>query len=143
VKGYLLDTNVVSELRKERRTNPNVVAWFQAVDEDELFLSVLVLGEIRTGIERIRPTDPAQSRVLDRWLKGLEVAYADRVLPITAAVADRWGRLSALNPPSVVDCLIAATALENDLTLVTRNIQDVGRTGVEVLNPFDEVRPSR
>jgi hypothetical protein len=78
--------------------------------------------------------------VLDRWLKGLEVAYADRVLPITAAVADRWGRLSAINPPSVVDGLIAATALENDLTLVTRNIQDVERTGVEILNPFDPAR---
>ncbi len=128
MRGYLLDTNV---------TNPNVLAWFQAADEDDLFLSVLVVGEIRSGIERIRPSDPAQARVLDHWLKGLEATYIDRVLPVTAAVADRWGRLSAINPPSVIDCLIAATALESDLTLVTRNIQDLARTGVRLLNPFD------
>jgi toxin FitB len=137
MSGYLLDTNVVSELRKDTRANPNVLAWFEAVDEDELFLSVLVLGEIRRGIERIRPTDPAQARALDRWLKGLESAYADRVLPVTSVIADKWGRLSASNPPSVVDGLMAATALENDLTLVTRNIQDVARTGVRLLDPFD------
>jgi predicted nucleic acid-binding protein len=137
MRGYLLDTNVVSELRKDKRTNPNVLAWFQATDEDDLFLSVLVVGEIRSGIERIRPSDPAQARVLDRWLKGLESTYVDRVLPVKAAVADRWGRLSAINPPSVIDCLIAATALESDLTLVTRNIQDLARTGVRLLNPFD------
>jgi toxin FitB len=137
MKGYLLDTNVVSELRKGQRANPNVLAWFQTVDEDELYLSVLVLGEIRSGIERIRSSDSAQSRVLDRWLKGLEAAYVDRVLPVTTAVADKWGRLSAIDPPAVVDCLIAATAFENDLTLVTRNVQDVARTGVKLLNPFE------
>jgi len=133
----LLDTNVVSELRKGKRTNPDVLTWFQAVDEDDLFLSVLVVVEIRCGIERIRSSDPVQARVLDRWLKGLEVAYVDRVLLVTTAIADRWGRLSANNPPSVVDGLIAATALENDLTLVTRNVQDLARTGVRLLNPFD------
>lgn len=75
MKGYLLDTNVVSELRKTKRANPNVLAWFQAVPDGELFLSVLVLGELRTGIERIRPSDPTQARALDRWLKGLETTY--------------------------------------------------------------------
>jgi predicted nucleic acid-binding protein len=139
MKGYLLDTNVVSELRKAKRANPNVLAWFQAIPDKELFLSVLVLGEIRTGIERIRSSDPAQARALDRWLKGLETTYTDRMLPITAVIADKWGRLSARNPPSVVDCLLAATALENDLSLVTRNTQDVTRTGVQLINPFDAI----
>jgi toxin FitB len=137
MKGYLLDTNVVSELRKGKRANPDVLEWFANVPEDELFLSVMVVGEIRNGIERIRPSDPAQARALERWLKGLETAYADRLLPITNAIADTWGQLSASNPPSVVDCLMAATALENHLTLVTRNTQDVFRTGVQILNPFD------
>jgi predicted nucleic acid-binding protein len=136
MSGYLLDTNVVSELRKGRRTNPHVLAWFQSLDTDDLFLSVLALGEIRSGIERIRSSDPAQARALDDWLKGLEETYADRVLPVTPAIADQWGRLSAITPMSVVDCLMAATALENNLTLATRNVQDVARTGVKVLNPF-------
>jgi toxin FitB len=138
--GYLLDTNVVSEIRKGGRADPNLLAWFQAAQEDELFLSVLVLGEIRSGVERIRPRDPAQARALERWLFDLEGNYADRIFPITAAIADRWGRLSAGNPPSVVDCLMAATALENDLTLVTRNIHDVKRTGVKFLNPFESAK---
>ena len=138
MKGYLLDTNVVSEFRKAKRANPNVLTWFQSVPDDEMFLSVLVLGEIRAGIERIRTSDPTQARALERWLKGLETAYNDRLLPITAQIADRWGRLSASNPPSVIDCLMAATALENDLSLVTRNTQDVVRTGVQLINPFEE-----
>ena len=136
MKGYLLDTNVVSELRKAKRANQKVVDWFDTIADDELFLSVLVLGEIRTGIERIRGTDPAQARALERWLTGLEDAYADRLLPVTSSVADRWGRLSSANPPSVVDGLMAATALVHELTLVTRNTQDVARTGVALLNPF-------
>jgi predicted nucleic acid-binding protein len=135
--GYLLDTNVVSEIRKGNRANPNLRSWFQAVPEEGIFLSVLVLGEIRSGVERIRPRDPAQAQALERWLLDLEVTYADRIFPITGAIADRWGRLSAGHPPSVVDCLMAATALENDLTLVTRNTDDVKRTGVKFLNPFD------
>ena len=136
MKGYLLDTNVVSDLRKGKRANPKVLTWFQTVAEDHLFVSVLVLGEVRRGIERILTSDPAQARVLERWLEGLEAAYVERILPITVAIADRWGRLSASDPPSVVDCLMAATALENDLTLVTRNVQDVARTGVRLFDPF-------
>jgi toxin FitB len=136
VSGYLLDTNVVSELRKGGRSNPNVLAWFQNVGEDELFLSVLVLGEIRSGIERIRKSDPLQAGALDRWLAGLEAAYSDRILPVTVAISDAWGRLSASDPLSVIDGLMAATALKSGLTLVTRNVQDVARTKVKLLNPF-------
>jgi len=139
MKGYLVDTNVVSELRKGKRTDINVLAWFQTTKEEELFLSVLVLGEIRSGIEGVRPKDPAQARALERWLLGLEAMYIDRMLPVTAAIADKWGRLNSVDPPSVVDGLMAATALENDLMLVTRNIDDVKRTGVKLLNPFDVI----
>lgn len=137
MKGYLLDTNVISEMRKGGRADPSMLTWFQSTHDDELFLSVLVLGEIRRGVERIRTKDPAQARVLERWLLSLETRFADRILPITVEIANRWGRLSPADPISVVDSLMAATALENDLTLVTRNIQDVKKTGVSLLNPFD------
>ena len=137
MKGFLLDTNVISELRKGNRTDSHVLAWFQTTDETELFLSVLVLGEVRSGIEAKRAKDPAQARALERWLHGLETNYADRIVPVTAAIADRWGRLSAAHAPSVIDGLMAATALEHDLTLVTRNVDDVKRTGVALLNPFE------
>src|ERR1051325_725983 len=136
MKGYLLDTNVVSELRKGTRANPNVLAWSENISADALFTSVLVLGEIRSGIEGIRTRDPIQTKALERWLKETEEFYADHVLPITAAVADRWGRLNAGNPISTIHGLMAATALENNLTLVTRNVGDVRRTGATVLNPF-------
>lgn len=137
MSGFLLDTNVVSELRKDGRADKAVCAWFDTTTEDELFLSVLVLGEIRCGAERIRTKDAAQASVLDKWVKGLETAYEDRVLQVTVAIADRWGRLTAPNPISVVDGLLAATALEHDLILVTRNVGDVARTGVQLLNPFE------
>jgi predicted nucleic acid-binding protein len=136
VSGYLLDTNVVSELRKKRRADQKVLAWFDSVAEEDLFLSVLVLGEIRKGIELIRLRDPAQGKNLEAWLSNLETTYAERLLPITAAIADRWGRLSAIRPISTVDGLMAATALESSLTLVTRNTEDVRHTGVGVINPF-------
>jgi toxin FitB len=137
MKGYLLDTNVVSELRKGKRANSSVQTWYHGVSEGDLFASVLVFGEIRSGIERIRPNDSVQAKALERWLKELERLYIDRILPITVAVADRWGRLNAGNPISVIDGLMAATALQNDLTLVTRNVEDVTRTGVKLLNPFE------
>jgi toxin FitB len=135
--GYLLDTNVVSELRKGARGNQNLLNWFNATEEDELFLSVLVLGEVRAGVDRIRSKDPAQAQALEQWLLDLNENFAERIIPITAPIADRWGRLNAGDPLSVIDSLIAATALENDLTLVTRNIDDVRRTGVKLLNPFE------
>ena len=98
-------------------------------------------GHDSSNVERIRRRDPAQARALERWLLDLEANDADRIVPVTAAIADRWGRLSAGDPPSVVDCLMAATALENDLTLVTRNTHDVKGTGVKLLNPFEAGRP--
>ena len=96
MRGYLLDTNVISETRKGGRINSNVLAWFESVDDDALFLSVLVIGEIRKGIELARSKDPGKARALEKWLKGLEQSYGDQILPITPAVADQWGRLSAI-----------------------------------------------
>ena len=136
MRGYLFDTNVVSEMRKGRRTNPNVLAWFESVDEDAIFLSVLVIGEIRKGIEQARGKDPVKARALEQWLYGLEQRYEDQILPITQKVANQWGRLSAIRPLSTVDGLLAATAMVHDLTLATRNSTDVAHTGVVLLNPF-------
>jgi hypothetical protein len=136
MSGYLLDTNVASEVRKGPRANSAVRVWLESVDDSGLFLSVLVLGEIRKGIEQVRPKDPAKAHALERWLAGLEQTYGDRLLPVTTAIADEWGRLSAMRPVSTVDGLLAATALVHDLTLVTRNVPHVGHTGVTVLNPF-------
>lgn len=136
MSGYLLDTNVVSELRKGRRTNSGVRAWFEAVEDQELFLSVLVVGEIRAGIERARGRDPVKARALGNWLARLERSYGDRILPVTAPIADQWGHLAAVRPIPTVDGLLAATALTHDLVLVTRNVGDVADTGAEVLNPF-------
>jgi toxin FitB len=134
--AYLLDTNVVSELRK---ANPdsNVLAWHARHASADVFISVLVVGEIRRGIERIRPRDPQQAEALDRWLSGLVGTYRDRVLPVTADVADEWGRLAVSQPPPAIDGLMAATARVHGLTLVTRNVADVARTGVRVVNPFE------
>ena len=140
MNGYLLDTNVISEARKARRANPNVLAWLASVDDEALFLSVLVLGEIRRRIERLRQSDPVQARALERWLNGLERAYAERILPITASIAQRWGLLGAIRPISTVDGLLAATSYVHELTLVTRNFDDVSDTGISVVNPF--VKPA-
>ena len=132
---YLLDTCLISELRKTN-CNPGVAAWMSSVEPDETFLSVITLGEIRRGIELHRSKDAKASGALERWLLGLESHYAERVLPITAAIADRWGRLSPNQPLPVSDALIAATGLEHKLTVVTRNVADFQRSGVNSLNPF-------
>jgi predicted nucleic acid-binding protein len=134
--SYLIDTNVISELRKGRRAHASVRQWFAAVDDQELYLSVLVIGELRTGIERLRRRDPAAAATLERWLDELVRSHASRVLPVDAAVADRWGRLNVPDPLSAVDGLLAATALVHALTLVTRNVRHIRRTGVRHVDPF-------
>jgi len=127
---------VVSEARKSAGADGSFVVWYEAVDATSLFLSVLVTGEIRKGVELARRRDLAKAKALERWLVGLERQYADRILPITFQVADRWGRLGAIRPLPPVDGLLAATALVHDMTLVTRNASQVEHTGVKLLNPF-------
>jgi predicted nucleic acid-binding protein len=133
--SYLLDTCIVSELRKPS-VNSGLASWIIGLRPEEAFLSVLTIGEIRSGIELQRLRNPTSSRNLERWLLGLETHYAERILPITAAIADRWGRLAQSQPLPVVDGLIAATGIEHKLAVVTRNIADFQRSGVNTLNPF-------
>jgi toxin FitB len=132
---FLLDTNVVSEIRR-KSPNAGVESWFASVPAEELYLSVLVVGEIRQGIDRLARRDPAQADVYEQWLAQLVDVYRDRIVPITADVADTWGRLNVPDPIPVVDGLLAATALVHDWTLVTRNGGDIAGTGVRLLNPF-------
>lgn len=134
--AWLLDTNVLSEQRKRERCAPPVREWFASVDDEDLFTSVLVTGEIRRGIEVLRLRDAVAARTLDRWLRSLEESFAERILPVTFEISDRWGRLCPDQPLPPIDGLLAATALHHRLTLVTRNVADVARTGVDVFNPF-------
>lgn len=134
---FLIDTNIISEVRKGDRGNPAVAAWWNGVAEDDLWLSPLVLGEIRKGVELARRRDPRKAEALEAWLADLMSGFGDRVLPVDAAVAEQWGKMNALRPIPVVDALLAATAKVNGLTLVTRNVADVAGLDVDVLNPFE------
>jgi predicted nucleic acid-binding protein len=137
----LIDTNVLSELRKEKRCDAGVRHWFENAVEDELFISVLVLGEIRQGIERIRPRDPAQARAIEKWLLWVSTEFSDHLLPVDEKVADQWGRLGLRQPVPTLDALLAATALVHDLTVVSRDEMGFHNTGVAVLNPFSKSKP--
>lgn len=134
--SLLLDTNVVSELRKGQRAHARLMEWFEGVAEADIHLSVMTVGEIRRGVELVRARDARQANSLDRWLTGLVAQHADRILAIDRNVAEEWGRLTARRTASVVDTLMAATALVHGLILVTRNVRDVAWTGVPWLNPF-------
>jgi predicted nucleic acid-binding protein len=138
--SYLLDTNVLSELRKGPRCHARVSTWLSSVADEDLYVSVLVVGEIRRGIEVIRGRDACQAGRLEGWLAGLVRDHASRILPIDRPVAEEWGRLAAIRSASVIDALLAATARAHGLTLVTRNLGDVSWTGVSCLNPFAEPR---
>jgi predicted nucleic acid-binding protein len=138
--SLLIDTNVVSELRK-RTPDRNVVAWYDAAPSSELFLSTLTIGEIRLGIERLRRRDKGQAAVLEQWLYGLRTRYRDRIVPVDSAIAEEWGKLSAGDPLPVVDGLLAATASVHEWTLVTRNTCDLTRCGVRLLDPFEPRSP--
>ena len=133
--AWLVDTNVLSELRKGERAAPGIQAWFDAALDDELYTSVLVIGELRRGVESLRRRDKPAALAIDAWLDRLRDSFAERVLPVDTAVADQWGRINVPDPVPTVDGLLAATALVHDLTLVTRNTRDVARTGVRLLDP--------
>ena len=135
--NYLIDTDVISEVRKGARCDPYMAAWFSSINDEDVYLSVLVLGEIRRGIERARRSDPARARALDTWLSTLKHSYGDRILPIDQMVADEWGSMSATRPAATVDSLLAATAKVHRMTLATRNVADVAGLGADVLNPFE------
>lgn len=140
--SFLIDTNIISEIRKGPRCDAKVAAWYAAIDDDELYLSVLVLGEIRKGVERARRRDPVKAEALAAWLASVDRAFGERILAIDRKVADEWGRMSAGRPiPTIggptIEGLLAATAKAHRMTLVTRNDADVAGLGANVLNPFD------
>jgi toxin FitB len=141
VSAFLLDTNVISELLKPK-PEPKVTTWIDANDEELLFLSVLTLGEIRKGVVLLPRS--ARRMMLEAWLrKDLRLRFSDRILDIDQEVADCWGQISGLagargvNLP-VIDGLLAATAIQHNLTLVTRNTRDVAATGVTLFNPWTD-----
>ena len=136
--SYLLDSNIVSELRKRERADASVRQWFADVDDRELFLSVLTVGELRRGIESIHRRDRTRALVLNRWFHALVTQYEARILLVDQKVAEEWGRMNALATLPAIDSLLAATAHVHGLTFVTRNTKDVARTGVPCLNPFQQ-----
>lgn len=136
---HLVDTNIISKLRKPaERRNSGVADWFQRADPASLFLSVLVIGEIRKGIETKRATDTAQALALDNWLDQVLRGYSDRILPVDFHTAQLWGRAQSIRPFPVIDGLLAATAQAHGLQLVTRNVDDLhGWPATDLLlNPF-------
>ena len=133
---FLLDTNVISEIRKRGRADASVARWVARTPVIEIGTSVVVLAEIRRGIELKRRADPEQAAALDRWFAQMRSGLGDRVLPIDESIAEVWARLNVPDPLPLIDGLLAATAKVYGLTLVTRNVADISRSGVSLLNPF-------
>jgi predicted nucleic acid-binding protein len=136
VTRYLLDTNIVSELRR-RHPSPAVTAWFDGLGEAEKLLSVLTVGELRAGVARLAQRDPAQAGALGAWVDTLVTTYADRLVPVDATIAARWGELNAVRPLPVIDGLLAATADVTGCVLATRNTKDLAGLGLRLVNPFE------
>ena len=134
-RGYLLDTNVVSETRRTR-AHPSVMAFLASIDPSNLFISVLTMGELRKGVEIQRRSSPNAARDLEDWVDKTERDFGDRILPVDVISASRWGRLSAVRSVPVIDTLIGATASTRGLILVTRNLKDFASSEVELLNPW-------
>lgn len=137
---YLLDTSVVSEVGKSR-ADPRVRTWFDGAPDETLHLSVLVVGEIRNGIERLRRRDRAQALALEGWLTALEAQFARRTFDVDRPIAHAWGRINAADPLPTIDGLLAATALVHGLTVVTRDTAPFERIGVPYLDPWTYGEP--
>jgi toxin FitB len=133
--AYLLDTNIISELRKPK-CDPNVRGWYDSIEGAGEYISSLVIGELARGIHLLVSRDEPQAGRLAGWLNGITEAYGSRIAPVDTAAAIVWGRWNASRPMPVVDGLMAATAYVHDWTFVTRNTKDVERTEVRTLNPF-------
>ncbi len=134
--SYLVDTNIISELCKGERRDPAVSRWYASVSDESLYLSVMVLGEIRKGIERLRMRNSIRADVLEHWLSAVKEAFAGRILYVDDPVSETWGHFNALRSLPAVDSLLAATAKVHHLTLVTRNTNEIADLGIELLNPF-------
>lgn len=136
--SFLLDTMVVSESSKPtRRRHPDASAWLDRTDDAALFIAAVTVGELRRGVELKRRSDAAAAERLDHWLGELLELFVGRVLPVDLRVAQTWGRLAARSGVLLVDTYLAAVAIANDLTIVTRNVRDFASLGVPVLNPYE------
>jgi predicted nucleic acid-binding protein len=136
---YLVDTDVISEARKGEKGNPGVRQFFRDAERDNvpLYLSVITLGELRQGVENVRHRgDEPQARLLERWLNRITATFEDAILAVDREIAELWGRFRVPNPENPLDKQIAATAVINDLTVVTRNTAHYLSTGARVFNPF-------
>ncbi|MEJ1298480.1 MAG: type II toxin-antitoxin system VapC family toxin [Candidatus Sedimenticola sp. (ex Thyasira tokunagai)] len=142
---YLLDTNVISELRKAKtaKADKNVVTWAESVSATRLFLSVITILELETGILLVERRDPRQGAMLRSWINTHVLpAFSDRILVVDTAVAQRCGKLHVPDPRSDRDAIIAATAMVHDMTVVTRNVDDFISTSVDILNPWEFKNPT-
>jgi len=139
---FLVDTNVVSELKRGRNAAPAVAAWFGAVPAEQIFTSVVVLGELRRGIELLARRDKPQAEKLERWYASMRQQLGTRVLPVDEPVMMMWSRISVPDPLPSYDGLIAATALVHDMTVATRNTADFRRVGVTAVDPWSDRRPA-
>jgi len=136
---FLIDTNVISEIRKKQKINKGVKLFLKSVIDDNkaLYISVITIGELRRGIEFIRHRgDIKQANQLEKWLVLILNEYQDNILEIDDDIAQLWGKLRSPHPENALDKQIAATAIIHDLTVVTRNDKDFIKTGVKILNPF-------
>lgn len=135
--SYLLDTNVLSEIRKGKNGNAAVREWWSGTEVSDLHISVMVVGEIRRGIDRLHPRSPARVRELENWLVSVIHAFGERLLNVDRNVANIWGTMTVGRTLPLVDGLLAATALAHDLTLVTRNTKDIKDCGARLFNPWE------
>jgi predicted nucleic acid-binding protein len=133
---FLVDANIISEIRKGERAHPNVARWVAGTRVEDIGTSVLVFAEIRRGIELKRRHDPEQAKSLDRWFSRMRTRLGDRVLPIDEPIAEAWALLAIPDPQPLIDGLLAATAKVHGLTLVTRDVANIARRGVSYLDPF-------
>jgi toxin FitB len=138
--SFLVDTNVVSELKRGRNAAPAVTAWFASVPAEQIFTSVVVLGEVRHGIELLARRDKPQADLLKRWYASMRQQLGTRVLPVDEPVMMVWSRISVPDPLPAYDGLIAATALVHDMTVATRNATDFRRVGARAVDPWSDTR---
>lgn len=134
---YLIDTNVFSEIQRGIACDERVHSWWESCKPQDLFLSVLVIGEVQRGISKLEREDPRCAREYQRWLNSGLQLFAGRILSIDIRVASLWGKITSGRSLPVIDSLLAATALCHNMVLVTRNVRDVQDTGVQFLNPFE------
>jgi predicted nucleic acid-binding protein len=141
VMPFLLDTNIISELRKAPRCDLHVWQWFDSTPQEHIYISVLSLGEMRRGVEKKRGKDTGAARVFEKWLHHIAILHREHTLGVNAKICDIWGHLSVDPHLPPIDGLLAATAVHYNLTVATQNEKDFQRAGVDYFNPFKGGKP--